>query len=185
LNGVALPAISKRCFETRYVMLQQHSLENLIEISRHRVFGPALRTLTICIDHLTAEPQDNRAIWYWGDEVRRFQEGDVVHSVPDRSSRETAEEAVVHRGAYDLLLEDQSGLNTTYLMQAMATLPNLETVMVENAYKPWGATVLKRQTGLSLTNTIEALDSIDFVERALRAIRWQPSQAIHPSTSWL
>ncbi|KAK4032187.1 hypothetical protein C8A01DRAFT_50966 [Parachaetomium inaequale] len=105
LNGVALPAISKRCFETRYVMLQQYSLESLIEISRHPVFGPALMKLTICIDHLTEDPENNRA-----------------------------------------------------------------RNMVDDALKPWGATALMRQTGLTLTNAIERLDSIEFVEQTLRDI---------------
>ncbi len=53
LNGLALLAISKRRFETCYVMLQQHSIENIVEISPHCVFVPALRTLAICINHLT------------------------------------------------------------------------------------------------------------------------------------
>lgn len=156
-------------------MLQQHSLENLIEISRHRVFGPALRNLTVCIDHLTEDPEDSRALWYWGDDTRRLREGSVDHGILDRNLKETDEEAAVDRQAYDLLLENQRfmmefGLNTTYLSQAIATLPNLETVVVDDAFKPWGATTLIQQAGLPLTNAIEGFDSIEFVEQALRAI---------------
>ncbi|KAL2166135.1 hypothetical protein VTG60DRAFT_3251 [Thermothelomyces hinnuleus] len=175
LNGVALPAISKRCFETRYVMLQQHSLENLVEISRHPVFGPALRNLTICIDHLIEDPEDSRTLYYWGDDVRRFQGGGLDHMLLVRNLRETDEELVVDRQAYDPLLESQrfmmeSGLNTIYLAQVITTLPNLETVTVHDGFKPWGATTLVRQTGLILTNAIEGFDSMEFVEQALRAI---------------
>ncbi|KAK3896526.1 hypothetical protein C8A05DRAFT_20508 [Staphylotrichum tortipilum] len=173
LNDVALPALSTRCFETRYVMLQQHSLENLIEISRHRIFGPALKNLTICIDHLAGYPEDTR---YWADDTRHLQEGGVDHGSLDRNLKGTEEEAVVDRQAYDLLVENQkfmmeSGLNITYLAQVMATLPNLETVVVDDAFQPWGTTTLIRQAGLlPLTNAMESFDSIEFVEQALRAI---------------
>ncbi|KAK3370962.1 hypothetical protein B0T24DRAFT_627460 [Lasiosphaeria ovina] len=175
LNGAALPAFSKRRFGTRYVMLQQHSLENLIEISRHRVFGPALKTLTICIDHLTEHPEYGRTIWHWGDSVRMYHEGDLIPGAPDPTLREGSEEAVVNRPAYKRVLEDQkcmmeSGLNTTYLAQAMAAFPNLETVVVDDAFKPWGATALERQTGVPMANGIEAFDSIKFVMQTLRAI---------------
>lgn len=175
LNDVALPVLSNRRFETRYVMLQQHSLENLIEISRHRVFGPALKNLTICIHHLTEDPEDSQALSHWGDDVRRFRGGGVDHGILVRNLRERDEEAVVDRQAYDLLVENQkfmmeSGLNTTYLAQAMATLPNLERVVVDDAFQPWGATTLIRQAGLPLTNAMESFDSIKFVKQALRAI---------------
>ncbi|KAK3368711.1 hypothetical protein B0H63DRAFT_489006 [Podospora didyma] len=175
LNALSLPAISKRRFEIRYVMLQQHSLENLIEISRHRVFGPALKTLTICIDHLTEQPEYGRTIWHWGDSVRMYEEGDLIPGVPDPSLREDSEEVVVNRPAYERLLEDQkfmmeSGLNTTYLTQAIAAFPNLETVVVDDAFKPWGAAAQERQTGVPMANGIEDLDSIEFVVQTLRGI---------------
>lgn len=174
LNGVALPAFSKRRFETRYVMLQQHSLENLLEISRHPVFSPALKTLTICIDHLTEYPEDGRTLWHWGDSVRMHHEGYLIPGAPDPTLRGDSEEAVVNRPAYDRIFEDQkcmmeSGLNTTYLAQAIAAFPNLETVVVDDAFKPWGATTLERQTGVPMANGIESLNSIEFVMQTLRA----------------
>ncbi|KAK4185910.1 hypothetical protein QBC35DRAFT_516576 [Podospora australis] len=156
-------------------MLQQQSLDNLIEISRHPVFGPALKNLTICIDHLTDYPEFNHALFYWGDHARCLEEGDVDYAHLGGNLRETDEEPIVDRQAYDLQLENQKfmmefGLNTTYLAQAMARLPNLETVAVDDAFKPWGATALMRQTGLALTNAIEAFDSVEFVEHVLRAL---------------
>lgn len=39
-------------FKTRYHMLDCHSLQNLLEVSGHPVFSPALHTLEICTDHL-------------------------------------------------------------------------------------------------------------------------------------
>ncbi|KAK0739024.1 hypothetical protein B0T21DRAFT_361775 [Apiosordaria backusii] len=168
LNHVALPALSNRCFETRYVTLQQHSLENLIKISCHPVFGPALKNLTICIDHLTEYHEDrqaSRALWYWS----------VHHGDFDPNLWETDEEAVMGRQVHNLLVEDQkfmmeSGLNTTYLAQAMTTLPNLETVVVDDAFKPCSAATLERQADLPLANAMECFKSIQFVERALRAV---------------
>ena len=155
MDAVTLPAFSKRCFETRCVMLQLPSLENLVTISRHAIFGPEVTDLAIAIDHLTTErPSEG---------LRRLFVG---------------EDAVVADRAYDRLLEDQSvmmqsGLNTTYLAQAMAALPNLDTVVFnydDCDHRPWGRRVIERQTGLLLTKTAIDLDSIEFVERALRAV---------------
>lgn len=76
-NGVTWPAFSKQCLQclkTRYVMLQQHCLENLIQASGHHVFGPTLRDVTICIDHLTEDPKASRALWRWGDDAQRLRE---------------------------------------------------------------------------------------------------------------
>lgn len=174
LNGVALPAFSKQRFETRYVMLHQHSLENLIEISRHPVFGPALKTLSICIDHLTEHPEDGRTMWHRGDSVRVHHEGYLIPGALDPTLRGGGEESVVNRPAYDRIFEDQkcmmkSGLYTTYLAQAITAFPNLETVVVDDAFRPWGATTLERQTSVPMANGIEGLDSIEFVMQTLRA----------------
>ncbi|KAK0707010.1 hypothetical protein B0T26DRAFT_728839 [Lasiosphaeria miniovina] len=175
LNAVALPAICKRRFETRYVMLQQHSLENLLEISRHTVFGPALKTLTICIDHLKKHPQYDHAPLHWGDLARMMAEGDLIPGMPDPSSRGGSEELVVNRPAYESLLEDQkfmmeSGLNTAYLTQAIAAFPNLETVVVNNAFQPWGAAAQGRQTSVPMSNGIDGLESNEFVVQTLHRV---------------
>jgi hypothetical protein len=50
-NSATLVAFTRQYFKTRYVMLSRLSLENLVEIARHPVFGPAVRTLEICTDH--------------------------------------------------------------------------------------------------------------------------------------
>jgi hypothetical protein len=169
LNAITLPGFSKRCFETRFVMLQQYSLDNLVDISRHPVFGPAVRTLTICIDHLTEWPADTIPI-YFGDSVRRHE---LVPWSAEQSPRVSS--ADMDPDGYKRRLEEQkhlleSGLATIYLAEAMAALHNLRAVVVDNAYRPWGATTLTRQTGFLLTNVIVSGSSIEFVKHALRAI---------------
>ncbi|KAK3933500.1 hypothetical protein QBC46DRAFT_275628, partial [Diplogelasinospora grovesii] len=44
VNAVTIPVFASRYFETRYVMLSQHSLENLLQISRHQVLRFTLKT---------------------------------------------------------------------------------------------------------------------------------------------
>jgi hypothetical protein len=150
-------------------MLQQHSLENLVAISRHPIFGSAVRNLTICIDHLTQKPEDVSPT-YFGDTVRRH---DLAPWPAEQGSSESPVEP--DPDEYDRLLGEQEamlefGLATTYLAEAIAALCNLRAVVVDNAYKPWGATTLKRQTGFLLTNVIQGQSSMNFVRVALRAI---------------
>lgn len=52
-NSRTLSLFAKQYFPRRYVMLERRSLENLVRISRHRVLGPSVYTLDICIDHFT------------------------------------------------------------------------------------------------------------------------------------
>ena len=91
------------------------------------------------------------------------------------------QDAVVADQAYYLLMFYQgemmkSGLNKTYLTQAMAALPNLDTVVFNHAdrhLRPWGAKAVERETGLPLTHTvIDHIDpdSVEFAEQALRAV---------------
>ena len=91
------------------------------------------------------------------------------------------EDAGVADQVYHLLMFYQgemmkSGLNTTYLTQAMAALPNLDTVVFnhnDRHLKPWGAKAVEGQTGRSLTQTVVDgvdPDSVEFAEQALRAV---------------
>ncbi|KAM7182644.1 hypothetical protein V8F33_014143 [Rhypophila sp. PSN 637] len=63
----------------------------------------------------------------------------------------------------------ESGLNTIYLAQAMAALPNLKTIVVHDLFKPWGATALERQTGAHMVNSLVSPESIEFVTQTLCA----------------
>ena len=157
MNSVTLPAISKRCFATRCVMLQQSSLDNLVKISQHPVLGPSVVKLAISLDHLKIERPEGDPGYLFADE-----NGVVDDDLP----------------AYGILLGDQmemmrSGLNSAYLAQAMAALPNLDTVFFnhdDHNLRPWGGRGIERQTGLPLEPAGVDLGSIEFVEQALRAV---------------
>lgn len=84
-------------FKIRYHMLDRQSLLNLLEVSAHLVFGLALHTLEICVDHLTEDPPsyhpgtwNNPVKWPFGDE--------------------SGVEAVVNEEAYKRCFEDQKRL---------------------------------------------------------------------------
>ncbi|RYP80012.1 hypothetical protein DL770_006414 [Monosporascus sp. CRB-9-2] len=164
----------RRYFETRYVMLSRSSLENLVKISQHQIFSPALKTLEICIDHLTERPNLNRVTRYWGNWIRALQQGSWNAQDENCLSDQEIEmeHPVLNHQEYNLLLEEQnfmmeSGLNTAYITQALSSFSNVETVIVNNANRPWGATTQKRLTGLFPTNDMDDYDSIEFVKRAL------------------
>ncbi|KAK4236086.1 hypothetical protein C8A03DRAFT_17236 [Achaetomium macrosporum] len=165
LNHVALPALAKRYFRNRCVMLQRNSLENLVAISGHPVFGPAVMHLTIRLYHWTSSPQ--RA-----NTGGCPQKGDVEEAAVEE---EYVEEAGVDMQAYYRLMEDQlfmmdSGLTITYLAQSLAALSALKTVSVDEQFTPWGVADLMRQTGLRLNDTLEGPESIGFARHAIRAI---------------
>lgn len=68
-------------------------------------------------------------------------DGEKVEDKEVDGKKVDSKEIVVNRPTYDRLLEDQkymieSGLNTTYLAQAIAAFPNLETIAVDDAFKP-------------------------------------------------
>lgn len=199
-NSIALPTFVKRHFETRYVMLNRLSLENLIEISRHQAFSTAVKAVEICLDHLTDEPNTAYiATTYLGDMLAQYGEpglqarlmmpsgGEGGGAVEGRQNLEeedqTSEksgleedELILDRRAYDELLEDQkfmmgSGLATAYLVQAFSALSSTESVVVNNTSRPWGAAAQRRLTGLFPTNTMDDdYDSMEYVEWAIPAI---------------
>jgi hypothetical protein len=146
-------------------MLQRNSLENLVAISGHPLFGPAVMHLTIRLYHWTSSPQ--RA-----NTSGRPQEVGIEEAAVEE---EDVEEAGVDMLAYYRLMEDQlfmmeSGLTITYLAQSLAALPALKTVSVDEQFTPWGVADLMRQTGLRLNDTLEGPDSIRFARHAIRAI---------------
>ena len=140
-------------FHSRHHMLDWYSLENLLQISSHPVFGPSLRILEICVDHLTDEPP---------------------YFKPCRLDRSKQYEvATVNEGEYKRYLDDQtylgeSGLDTAYLTQAFVNLSNCRTIVVSDVHRPWGAASQERRTGVFPTSEILMPNSIYFVKRALR-----------------
>ncbi len=92
-------------------MLTRASLENLVEISRHQRFGPTLRALDICIDHLTDEPDTTIVTQYPGGagvldqmfERRSTGDGtpeDESHT-PVAGSQDAGDQVIVNRSAYE------------------------------------------------------------------------------------
>lgn len=142
-------------FHTRYHMLSRDSLENLIEVSNHTVFGPSVRTLEICTDHLTIEPP-------------AIDPGDWAH--PFGGDFVDVDEREYKRHVDDQNYLRESGLDTAYLTQALAHLPNCRTITIDDERRPWGAASIKRQMGAFPTSSIDLEESARFVKRALRVI---------------
>ena len=160
LNDVALPALAERYFRNRCVMLRKNSLENLVAISRHPAFGPAVMHLTIRFPHWTGFPQ--RA-----NTSRRPQDRDV--------EEEDVEKTGADLHAYYRLMEEQlfmmeSGLTTTYIVHALSALPALKTLSVDEQLTAWGTADLVRLAGLELNDMLKAHESIGFSRHAIRAI---------------
>ncbi|KAH8595094.1 hypothetical protein B0O99DRAFT_512714 [Bisporella sp. PMI_857] len=149
-------------FKIRYHMLDRQSLHNLLEVSAHPVFGPALHTLEICVDHLTEDPPSyHPGTW---DSPGNWQFG-----------AESSAEAVVNKEAYKRCLEDQKhlgecGLDTVYLMRALINLSNCKTVCINDTNRPWGAASQKRQTGVFPTSSMGHVESIDYIKRTVRVV---------------
>ncbi|AEO68998.1 uncharacterized protein THITE_2118924 [Thermothielavioides terrestris NRRL 8126] len=158
LGGVAQIPLAKTCFERRRVLLQQDSLETLVEISRHPVFGPAVRILVVLMDHLRPD--------LGPDASRSRLSGDAAHE-----SKSVEEEA----RQYSLLLIDQealmeTGLGTTYLAQAMAGLPNLESVVIDATEWPRWGPIVEPRAGPQYLRLFMSPYTIEFVQKALCAV---------------
>ncbi|KAI5921775.1 hypothetical protein F4810DRAFT_676813 [Camillea tinctor] len=158
--NIIQPAFIKICFRTRYVMLQQRSLENILEISQHPSFSPAVRTLGICVDYLRMILFDfsTPGVFWRRGRLRREREGsnhnwDVYEHLWDE------QECTIH-----------SGLAVLYLSRSFAAFKNLECLEITNAHRPWGAKAQKELTGSLPTNTIrseEDFESISVVRQAI------------------
>lgn len=191
LNELVLPTLVEQRFRTRCVMLWQDSLEELDEISRHPVFGPAMRHLKISIVHLLhdhhAEHGDTD-IAVEGEEMDDSDEGQAIiqrnmrHLILERDHAGTEQEGEPDgteengvRTPHCLALEDQqfmteSGLNTAYLVQAMSRL-KLETISIDRPYTQFAVATMKRKRGLEgFNDEITKPDSIRFMEQAIRAV---------------
>ena len=191
LNELVLPTLVEQRFRTCCVMLWQDSLEDLDEISRHPVFGPAMRHLKISIFHLLHDHHADHGdtdIAVKGEEMDDSDEGQAVlerdmrHLILEQDHAGTEQEGEPDgteedgvRTPHCLALEDQqfmmeSGLNAAYLAQAMSRL-KLETISIERPYTQFAVATLKRKRGLEgFTDGMTKPDSIRFMEQAIRAV---------------
>lgn len=149
-------------FKTRYHMINRHSLQNLLEVSAHPVFGPSLHTLEICIDHLTEDPPD-------------YEPGTWIEPGRWMFLAESDTAANVNEEAYKHCLEDQKrlgecGLDTAYLTRALINLSKCRAVYINDTHRPWGAASQKRQTGVRPTSSIGRVESIDYIKRTLKVV---------------
>ncbi|KAH7008438.1 hypothetical protein EDB80DRAFT_716554 [Ilyonectria destructans] len=148
MNAMTLDIFQRDYFQTRYVMLEDESIENLIDISEHPILRLAVRKLGLCtqrilktfsevaclhdprIDDPNWEPlpdwfpdeSDDDSAWLDEDEV------DIDECRVCGSRQLLSEQDAFHYG------RDRAGL-----VQAMRNLPNCKTLSLTDARLPWGA----------------------------------------------
>jgi len=153
LNRIATPVLAKAWFSERRVILNKHSLEALLKISRHPIFGPAVRTLIIVPECLRDEPVSN---WFCRDKEAYF--------------------AAVKHQKYMMT----SGLNTTYIADALASFSNWENLKAvvigmdsESDHKrAWGSITLERKVGDQVRRGVFTYENegVDFTTDTIRAV---------------
>ncbi|KAI3570716.1 hypothetical protein IWW34DRAFT_710604 [Fusarium oxysporum f. sp. albedinis] len=182
LNAMSLHAFIRVYFQTRYVMLEEHSLQTLISISQHETFGPAVRTLGFCTEHLLEMDDEQSRDCFafleagWGrgypceDE---FEEEFEDESDEDLEMEEDDKEDFYDR-VYRERLDDQKtlllGHDIIYLAQAMTGLSNCKTLILTDARIPWGASRLKREVGSEVSRGFRPhfVEDERFVQRILQ-----------------
>ncbi|QKD57824.2 uncharacterized protein FOBCDRAFT_165303 [Fusarium oxysporum Fo47] len=182
LNAMSLHAFIRVYFQTRYVMIEEHSLQTLISISQHETFGPAVRALGFCTEHLLEMDDEQSRDFFafleagWGrgypceDE---FEEEFGDESDEDLEMEEDDKEDFYDR-VYRERLDDQKtlllGHDILYLAQAMTGLPNCKTLILTDARIPWGASRLKREVGSELSRGFhpDNFEDEQFVQRILQ-----------------
>ncbi|KAI0384213.1 hypothetical protein F5Y04DRAFT_249266 [Hypomontagnella monticulosa] len=195
LNAASLPSFSRGYFKTRYVMFSRLSLQNLIEIAQHPVFGPSVRTLEICLDRFV-QNLDHRfcPAKHEADEIVAMEEdrpqtlvkmGSIFGArSSDEDGRRTDErnvssqdsdEASVDRAAYMFLWEEQEHeimpeLAQAYITRALIALTNVKVIIISNTHRPWGALAHNRQTGIPLTNALGDSDEWPFVGQVVDVV---------------
>lgn len=116
-------------FNTRAVMLEQQSMQNLVDISRHPILRQAVEQVELCVDHLIEPDIYKRRVSNAGDQ--RWENIGKLY----RESWKDMTDQFSHR------------ICTAQLAKALSRLPNCRAVGVGNTYKPWGAVKLARRIG--------------------------------------
>ncbi|KAK2777127.1 hypothetical protein CKAH01_12252 [Colletotrichum kahawae] len=116
-------------FNTRAVMLEQLSMQNLVDISRHPILRQAVEQVELCVDHLIEPDTYKRRVSNAGDQ--RWENIGKLY----RESWKDMTDQFNHR------------ICTAQLAKALSRFPNCKAVGVGNTYKPWGAVKLARRIG--------------------------------------
>jgi hypothetical protein len=194
INDLTLAVFTNTYFSTRAVMLQRQSLEVLLQISLHPVFGPAITTLVVTMQHFL----DNEEIAYLLDtdqimtteeenrlltrELRQARRGERSSNNSDESDEGSDESDVLaierdreayHRGFRDQTSLQQLGLDAAYLVSIMDRLPNCASVEIGGDDCGWGSTLIERSCGIRLHWGMEAEEhhsSTIFITRAFQLV---------------
>lgn len=164
-------------FQTRYVMLEQESLNTLIRISEHPSLGPNVRTLGLCTEHLP-EPDEplewSRSLWSTlvgdsdSDDLDFWPGGDAGMWPEDDDDFLNQSDAVICRRYFDDQESFLSGPDVEALTRAMGRLYNCKTLVLTDAHTPWGAMRLEREAGeLDRGLTYDDVDDESFVKHVL------------------
>ena len=150
MNQNSFDAFLDCFFHTRTHMLERSSLENLIEISKHATFGPAVRELQISPDRLMEEPS-------WDH-------------IEDRIG--VIEMSEFFRESEDIRYLKDSGLDAIFLTQALQNLPSCRSISVVNddLGGPWGAASLERRTGAYVYSDLADLSGEGDAKRTFRLV---------------
>ncbi|KAH6987770.1 hypothetical protein BKA56DRAFT_577649 [Ilyonectria sp. MPI-CAGE-AT-0026] len=146
MNDMTFDIFRRDYFQDRYVMLEQRSIQNLIDISEHPTLRLAVRKLGLCTQRIMRcnddveclhDPRLENDDW----ENRRHPEfgGDKEEDWLDEE--EVDEDECRFCGSGQLLREQEAfrfGRDQAGLLQAMRNLPNCKTLSLTDARLPWG-----------------------------------------------
>jgi hypothetical protein len=167
----------QRVFSKRPDYIQRHSLETLLEVSRHAIFGPSLKSLEIsvacvedipdraCSEDRYQSPEEEYDDEFMAEVDEASKEGgksDVGGS--DGESKQSTAEEEVNMEAHERYVEDQtyireSGMDTACLTRALAILHNCKTIIISSERRTWGSKLQARETGLWPATNLYFLDS--------------------------
>jgi hypothetical protein len=145
---ITTPIIAKAWFSERRVMLSQNSLQALVDISHHPVFGPAVRTVTVAIDHLRDLDFDFDGNSYHDSLETTFEQQKFLMS---------------------------SGLGMAYIAEALAGLPNLKEVTIARVateVRAWGSKTLETMGELWFYtyHELDSRESVNFIAEAVNTV---------------
>lgn len=153
------------------VMLEQNSLQELLNISGSPTQRSDVRTIIICTHHISRNSQEGNGI----TDTHDYSNGDSDTEYFDADPDDVATIAWVDQGAYRSCLRDQekftSGLDLTYLTNAMKPLPNCKKICISNAYAHLGSAQLEEKIGTQLCNGFHTYSrySKRFIARVFKA----------------